>query len=74
MVKRRRKTAKKAKKKTVKRKAKKKKGKRRGGAFGGLKIKPDASFAKIIGNAAVPPSQMTKKIWQYIKRKKLMRK
>ena len=69
MAKRRKKKARKA-----KRKASKKKGKRRGGAFGGLKIKPDAALAKVIGKAAVPPSKMTKKIWQYIKKKKLMKK
>lgn len=42
--------------------------------FGGMKIKPDANLAKIIGSSAVPPSGMTKKLWAYIKRKKLMRK
>ncbi len=57
------------------RKAKKRKGKKRKGkAFGGMKIKPDAQMAKIIGKGAVAPSQMTKKIWQYIKRKRLMKK
>ena len=55
-------------------KAKKKRGKRRGGAFGGMKIKPDAALAKVIGKGAVAPSQMTKKIWQYIKKKKLLKK
>lgn len=43
-------------------------------AFGGYRIKPDANFAKIIGSGAVSPAQMTKKIWQYIKRHKLGKK
>jgi len=64
-----------AKRKVKKKKTtKKKKGKKRGGAFGGMKIKPDAALAKIIGSAAVAPSQMTKKIWQYVKKKKLIKK
>lgn len=48
--------------------------KRKGKAFGGYRIKPDANFAKIIGKGAVSPAQMTKKIWQYIKRKRLAKK
>ena len=61
-----------AKKKTVKKKTtKKKKRKAPKKAFGGYKIIPDAALGKIIGNKAVTPSEMTKKIWQYIKRKKL---
>ena len=60
------------KKRKVKRKVKKKtKKKRKGKAFGGYKIRPDANLAKIIGKKAITPAQMTKKIWQYIKRKKL---
>lgn len=61
-------------KRRAKRKAKKKARKRRGGAFGGMKIKPDAALAKVIGKGAVAPSQMTKKIWTYIKRRKLMKR
>jgi chromatin remodeling complex protein RSC6 len=48
--------------------------KRKGPAFGGYKIKPDAHFAKIIGKASVSPAQMTKKVWAYIKKKKLSRR
>ncbi len=63
------------KKKTVKRKATKKKAKRKTSkkkpAFGGYMIKPDANFAKIVGSKPLSPSQMTKNIWAYIKRKKL---
>ena len=43
-------------------------------AFGGYQIKPDENFAKIIGSKPVTPSEMTKKIWQYIKRKRLGKK
>lgn len=42
--------------------------------FGGMTIKPDANLAAIIGKGAVTPAEMTKKIWQYIKRKKLLKK
>jgi upstream activation factor subunit UAF30 len=68
-----RKTVSKVKRKTVK-KVKRKTTKRKGGkkpAFGGYKIIPDAKLAVIIGNKPLPPSQMTKKIWQYIKKNKL---
>jgi chromatin remodeling complex protein RSC6 len=40
-------------------------------AFGGYQIKPDENLAKIIGSKAVSPAEMTKKLWQYIKSKKL---
>ena len=55
MVTRRRKTKRKTKKK----------------AFGGYKIHPDVHLGKIIGKKPVAPSMMTKKIWAYIKKKKL---
>lgn len=42
--------------------------------FGGMTIKPDANLAKIIGSGAVPPSAMTKKLWAYIKAKKLLKR
>ena len=48
--------------------------KRKGPAFGGYKIKPDANLAKVIGAKAVSPAEMTKKIWSYIKRKRLARR
>ncbi len=71
-IRRKRKTKRKVKrKKTTRKKKTKRKVKRKGKAFGGYKIKPDANMAKIIGKKAVTPAQMTKKIWQYIKRKKL---
>jgi len=55
-------------------KARKKKSKRKKPAFGGYKIRPDANLAKIIGKKAVSPSQMTKKIWAYIKKKRLAKR
>ncbi len=55
----------------ARRKRKTKRRRRGGKAFGGYKIVPDANLAKIIGRRAVSPAQMTKKVWQYIKRKKL---
>jgi len=42
--------------------------------FGGYQVKPDEAFGKIVGNKAVTPSEMTKKIWQYIKKHKLATK
>ena len=43
-------------------------------AFGGYQIKPDANLARVIGSKAVSPSEMTKKLWQYVKAKKLANK
>jgi chromatin remodeling complex protein RSC6 len=77
MVARRRKTSrrKSTRRKSTRRKSsKRKKSRRKKPAFGGYKIKPDANFAKIIGSRPVSPSQMTKKVWAYIKRKRLARK
>jgi chromatin remodeling complex protein RSC6 len=42
--------------------------------FGGMKIIPDATFAAVIGKGAVSPAEMTKKIWVYIKKKKLLKR
>lgn len=42
--------------------------------FGGIVIRPDDKLAAIIGKAAVPPSTMTKKIWVYIKKHKLLKR
>ncbi len=70
MAKRRKKKA----KRRVKRKAKKKKRKAPRKPFGGMKICPDAKLGAVIGKACITPSQMTKKLWGYIKRRKLMKK
>ena len=43
-------------------------------AFGGYQIKPDEHLAKIIGKKAVSPAEMTKKLWHYIKAKRLARR
>jgi len=60
------------KRKTTRKKKTKKKAKRKGKAFGGYKIKPDANLAAVLGTKkAVTPAEMTKKLWKYIKRKKL---
>ncbi len=56
------------------RRRKKARRKRKRPAFGGYKIKPDANFSKIIGKKAVSPAQMTKKVWAYIKRKRLAKR
>ena len=71
---RRKKKMKKMTKRKAKKKPKKRKMKKKGKAFGGYMIKPDANMAMIIGNKPVSPAQMTKKIWSYIKRKKLAKK
>jgi chromatin remodeling complex protein RSC6 len=42
--------------------------------FGGYQIMPDEKMAAIIGKNAVTPSEMTKKIWAYIKSHKLAKK
>lgn len=46
-------------------------------AFGGYTINfkgRKETAEQIFGSKPLPPSQMTKKIWQYVKRKKLARK
>lgn len=63
-----------AKKKTTKKKTVKKKRKGPAKPFGGMMIKPDASLGALIGKAAVTPSQMTKKLWAYIKKKRLLKR
>ncbi|MEK6923227.1 MAG: SWIB/MDM2 domain-containing protein [Nanoarchaeota archaeon] len=54
------------------RKTKKKGGKRL--AFGGMLVKPDKQLALVIGKAAVAPSKMTKNLWTYIKKHKLLKR
>jgi len=41
--------------------------------FGGYHIVPDEHLAKVIGKGKVTPSEMTKKLWAYIKKKRLAR-
>jgi chromatin remodeling complex protein RSC6 len=43
-------------------------------AFGGYHIVPDAHLAKIIGKGKASPAEMTKRLWNYIKKNKLSRR
>ena len=53
-------------------KKKKKSGKRRKPSAAFMKpVKPTSALAAVIGSKALPRTQVTKKLWQYIKRKKL---
>ncbi len=53
-------------------KKKKKKGKKRKASAAFMKpVMPSAALAAIIGSKALPRTQVTKKLWQYIKRKNL---
>ena len=67
---------KKAKRKVKKKAVKKKKTKRKAPKkpFGGMTICPDKVLAGVIGKACVTPSQMTKKLWAYVKKKKLLKR
>lgn len=42
--------------------------------FGGMKIRPDAALAAVIGSGDKSPSEMTKAMWSYVKRKGLLGK
>lgn len=80
----RRKTKRRAAKRTVKRrktkrraKAKKKKrrkSKRKPNAAFMKPVKPDAKLAVVVGAKPLPRTQLTKKLWAYIKRKRLQDK
>ena len=67
------KTAKKkvAKKKTAKKKAAKKKTKRKPNAAFMKAMTPSAALAAIVGNKALPRTQVIKKMWVYIKKHNL---
>ncbi len=56
------------KKKAVKKKAAKKKVKRKPNPSFMRPLQPDASLGAVVGNAALPRTQVVKKIWAYIKR------
>lgn len=58
----------------ARRKVRRKKRKAPRKPFGGMKIKPDKKLAAVIGAGAVAPSQMTKKLWAYIKRNRLLKR
>ena len=62
-----------AKKRVVKRKTKKTKRKTKK-AFGGYSISfknRDETLEQVFGKANIAPSEMTKKIWKFIKKKRL---
>ena len=72
---------KKAKKKPAKKKAKKKapkkakkKSKRKPNAAFMKPVKPDAKLAAVVGASPLPRTQLTKKLWAYIKKKRLQDK
>ena len=75
-VKKAKKAAKKPAKKAAKKPAKKakKKGKRKPNAAFMRALQPDAALAAVVGTKKLPRTQITKKIWEYIKRRGLQDK
>jgi len=65
---------KKAKKKTAKRKAKKKTSKRKAPAAFMAPLSPSKVLGDVVGVKPLPRTQVVKKLWQYIKSKKLQNK
>jgi len=63
-------TKKKAKKKVVKKAGKK----RKPNAAFMKPMMPDAALGAVVGNKAMPRTEITKKLWQYIKKHKLQDK
>jgi chromatin remodeling complex protein RSC6 len=63
-----------AKSRTGARRAARKGGKRRPSAAFMKPMTPTAALAAVIGSKALPRTQVTKKLWQYIKRNKLQDK
>ena len=66
-----------AKKRAVKRKATKTKRKAKKKAFGGYSISfknRDESLEQVFGKGNLAPSEMTKKLWKFIKSKRLANK
>jgi chromatin remodeling complex protein RSC6 len=69
-VKKSKKVAKKKVKKTAKRKVKKASKRKPSAAF--MKpMKPSAALSAVVGSSPLPRTEVTKKLWQYIKRKGL---
>ena len=63
------KTARKPARKTTARKSAKKSGKKRTPSAAFMKpMQPDAALGAVIGNSAMPRTEITKKLWAYIKR------
>lgn len=40
--------------------------------FGGMTVNPDGNLKKVIGGAKQAPSKMTKNLWGYFKKKRLL--
>ena len=59
------------KKKVAKKKVVKKKVKRKPNAAFMKPVQPDSALAEIVGSKALPRTELTKKIWVYIKKNKL---
>jgi chromatin remodeling complex protein RSC6 len=62
------KSTKKATKKVAKKAAPKKKAKRKPNAAFMRPVQPDATLAMVVGSTAIPRTEVTKKLWQYIKK------
>lgn len=56
---------------TAKKSARKKRTKRKPNAAFMRPVKPDAVLAAVVGSSPLPRTQLTKKLWAYIKRKGL---
>ena len=54
--------------------AKKKASKRKPNAAFMKPMTPDAALAEVVGDKAIPRTEVTKKLWQYIKRRSLQDK
>ena len=66
------KTARKPARKTTARKSAKKSGKKRTPSAAFMKpMQPDAALGAVVGNNPIPRTEVTKKIWDYIKKNKL---
>jgi chromatin remodeling complex protein RSC6 len=74
-VAKKRKKAKRVVKRRKKKPAKKKKRKKRKPNAAFMKpVQPDAKLAAVVGSKPIPRTQLTKKLWNYIKRNKLQDK
>jgi upstream activation factor subunit UAF30 len=65
------KKAKKAAKKTAKKKTAKKKSARKPNAAFMKAMTPSPALAEVVGSKAIPRTEVTKKLWAYIKKNKL---
>ena len=65
---------KKAAKKSAKKKVAKKTSKRKPSAAFMKPMQPDAALSEIVGSKPIPRTEVTKKLWQYIKKRNLQDK